>query len=45
MTTGAHKESRKYNEKLIFNVDWIRMAQHRVQWWHLVNTVMNLQVP
>jgi hypothetical protein len=24
---------------------WIRLAQDRVQWWALVNTVMNLQVP
>jgi hypothetical protein len=26
-------------------VDWIHLAQDRDQWWSLVNTVMNLQVP
>jgi hypothetical protein len=26
-------------------VDWIHLAQNRVQWWSLVNTVMNLPVP
>jgi hypothetical protein len=26
-------------------VDWIHVAQDRVQWWVFVNTVMNLQVP
>jgi hypothetical protein len=26
-------------------VDWIHLAECRVQWWDLVNTVMNLQVP
>jgi hypothetical protein len=26
-------------------VDWIHLAQNRDQWWALVNTVMNLQVP
>jgi hypothetical protein len=26
-------------------VDWIRLAQDRVQWRALVNTVMNLWVP
>jgi hypothetical protein len=25
-------------------VDWIHQAQDRVQWWALVNTVMNLPV-
>jgi hypothetical protein len=25
--------------------DWIHLAQGRVQWWALMNTVMNLQVP
>jgi hypothetical protein len=25
-------------------VDWIYLAQDRVYWWALVNTVMNLQV-
>jgi hypothetical protein len=24
---------------------WIDMAQDRDQWWALVNTIMNLQVP
>jgi hypothetical protein len=26
-------------------VVWIRMAQDRVQWWTLGNTVMNLGIP
>jgi hypothetical protein len=26
-------------------VDWMHLAQARDQWWALVNTVMNLQVP
>jgi hypothetical protein len=26
-------------------MDWIDLAQDRDQWWALVNTVMNLQVP
>jgi len=26
-------------------VDWIHLIQDRVQWWALVNTVMNLRVP
>jgi len=25
--------------------NWIRLAQDRIQWWALVDTVMNLQVP
>jgi hypothetical protein len=25
--------------------DWIHMSQNRDQWWALVNTLMNLQVP
>jgi hypothetical protein len=29
----------------INGVNWIQMAQDRVQWWAFVNTVMNLQVP
>jgi hypothetical protein len=27
------------------SVDWIHLALNRDQWWDLVNTVMNLQVP
>jgi hypothetical protein len=26
-------------------MDWIDLAQDRDQWWALVNTIMNLQVP
>jgi hypothetical protein len=26
-------------------VDWIYLAQYRVQWWALLNTVMNLPIP
>jgi hypothetical protein len=29
----------------IDEVNWIQLAQDRVQWWAFVNTVMNLQVP
>jgi hypothetical protein len=29
----------------IDGVNWIRLAQNRVQWWAFVNTVMNLWVP
>jgi hypothetical protein len=29
----------------INGVNWIWLAQDRVQWWASVNTVMNLQVP
>jgi len=27
------------------DADWIYLAEHRVQWWALLNTVMNLLVP
>jgi hypothetical protein len=27
------------------NVDWIDLAQERDQWWAVVNTVMNFQIP
>jgi hypothetical protein len=27
------------------DLEWIHLAQHRVQWWALVYTVVNLQVP
>jgi hypothetical protein len=26
-------------------MNWINLAQDRDQWWHLVNTIMNLHVP
>jgi hypothetical protein len=29
----------------IDGVNWIQLAQYRVQWWACVNMVMNLQVP
>jgi hypothetical protein len=29
----------------IDGVNWIRLAQNRVQWWAFVNTVMNVLVP
>jgi hypothetical protein len=29
----------------IEGVNWIQLAQDRVQWWAFVNTVMNLQIP
>jgi hypothetical protein len=31
-------------EKGINGVNWIQLAQGRVQWWAFVNVVMNLQV-
>jgi hypothetical protein len=27
------------------DVDWIYLAQYRVQWWTVFNTVMNLRAP
>jgi len=27
------------------HIDWNHLAKDRDQWWALVNTVMNLQVP
>jgi hypothetical protein len=32
-------------ETRINGVNWIQLAQDRVQWWAFVNMVMNLQVP
>jgi hypothetical protein len=29
----------------IDGANWVQLAQHRVQWWGFVDTVMNLQVP
>jgi len=29
----------------INEVNWIQLAQDRVQWWAFVSMVMNLQVP
>jgi hypothetical protein len=29
----------------IDGVNWIQLAQDRVQWWAIVNMIMNLQVP
>jgi hypothetical protein len=29
----------------IDGMNWIRVAQDRVQWWAVVNTVINLRVP
>jgi hypothetical protein len=29
----------------IDGVNWIQLAQDRVQWWAFVNTVINLRVP
>jgi hypothetical protein len=29
----------------IDGVNWIRLAQDRVQWWAFVNTVKNLRLP
>jgi hypothetical protein len=28
-----------------WSVDWIHLAQDRVQWWDFVNMVMNLLFP
>jgi hypothetical protein len=32
-------------ERGINGVNWIWLAQDRIQWWPFVNMVMNLQVP
>jgi hypothetical protein len=32
-------------ERWIDGVNWIQLAQERVQWWAFVNTVMNLRFP
>jgi hypothetical protein len=32
-------------ERVWKGVDWIHLVQDRNQWWALMNTVMNLQVP
>jgi hypothetical protein len=33
-------------QEIVFEgADWIQQAQDRVQWWVLVNMVMNLQAP
>jgi hypothetical protein len=29
----------------IDGANWIQLAQERVQWWHFVNTMINLRVP
>jgi hypothetical protein len=29
----------------IDGANWIRLAEDRVQWWALVNTMMNRRVP
>jgi hypothetical protein len=29
----------------IDRANWIRLVQHRIQWWAFMNTVMNLRVP
>jgi hypothetical protein len=48
---GRPKHRREDNIKLdlretgINGMNWIQLAQDRVQWQAFVNTVMNLQVP
>jgi hypothetical protein len=48
---GRPRHRREDNIKLdlretgINGVNWIQLAQDRVQWWAFVNTVMNLKVP
>jgi hypothetical protein len=32
-------------ERMWKDVDWINLAQVRVQWWILVNTAINSRVP
>jgi hypothetical protein len=34
-----------FREIGINGVNWIQLAQDRVQWWAFVNTVVNIQVP
>jgi hypothetical protein len=40
-----NKIKRDIREMGINGVNWIWLAQYRVQWWAFVSTVMNLQVP
>jgi hypothetical protein len=50
---GFEWEARRWEDNIKLNlrmigidgVNWIQLAQDRVQWWAFVNTVMNLQVP
>jgi hypothetical protein len=32
-------------ETVCKDVDWIRVAQDRVKWWHIVDMIINLLVP
>jgi hypothetical protein len=48
---GRHRRRWEENIKMdlmeieIDGMNWIRLAQDRVQWWAFMNTVMNLRVP
>jgi hypothetical protein len=48
---GRHRCRWEDNIKLdlreigVDGVNWIQLAQDRVQWWAFLNTVMNLWVP
>jgi hypothetical protein len=42
------KSRRRWEDNIRMDLretDWIHHAQNRDQWWALVNTIMNLQVP
>jgi len=48
---GRHRHRWKDNIRTDFRemgsegVDWKHLAQNRAQWWAVLNTVMNVQVP
>jgi hypothetical protein len=45
MGRPRHNIEMNLREIVIDGLDWIQLAQGRVQWRGFVNTVMNLRVP
>jgi hypothetical protein len=41
----AAQETKFLKEIRYEGVNWIQLAQDRVQWWDLMNMVISLQVP